>query len=245
MIISFFNPLEPAHPDICRQTPKYFPIPITKNKKSNELVPIKAYNQVDDHDQLQENEIKFSKIIKSESFKRHCFINNNNIKIQPSHASEYISSIINFNDNNNSKRNNINDQAKDFQFHNNDKKYIQLNNRNHIHLKFSKEEDERLINIVNLYGARNWRFIEKLMPGRNSKQCRDRYSNYLAPNINRSEWSEEEDSLLIEKFLAFGPKWSYIAQFFHNRTGNDLKNRYNYTIIRRIPNLKYKKDDLQ
>lgn len=101
----------------------------------------------------------------------------------------------------------------------------------HPYSKFTKEEDDLLKSIVQKIGPKNWRFIASLIPGRSPKQCRDRYSNYLAPGISHSVWTEEEDKILIDKFVIYGPKWSYLSRFFKNRTPNDIKNRYNYTII--------------
>lgn len=102
------------------------------------------------------------------------------------------------------------------------------------HLKFSREEDEMLKMFVSKLGAKKWRLISSLMPGRTQKQCRDRYMNYLAPGFIRTEWTNEEDDLLLEKYHLYGSRWSQIRQFFPNRTSNDIKNRFNYTISRKL-----------
>lgn len=102
------------------------------------------------------------------------------------------------------------------------------------HKKFSKEEDEMLKRIVLKFGPKNWRLIASLMPGRTKRQCRDRYVNYLSPGFIRTQWSKEEDDLLAEKFILYGPKWAIIRQFFPQRTSNDIKNRFNYTVSRRF-----------
>jgi hypothetical protein len=64
------------------------------------------------------------------------------------------------------------------------------------------------------------------MPGRNARQCRERWKHYLEPSINRGEWTEAEDDLLVSKHRELGPKWSQISAFFVSRTAVDLKNRY-------------------
>lgn len=99
--------------------------------------------------------------------------------------------------------------------------------------KFSQEEDELLKKIVSKSGPKNWKSIASLMTNRTSRQCRDRYHNYLAPGFNRSDWNEEEDKLLADKYLEFGPKWTSLKIFFNNRTANDIKNRYNYTVSKK------------
>ena len=63
-------------------------------------------------------------------------------------------------------------------------------------IPFTKEEDEKFIMLTQKYGTKNWSFISDFIEGRNSKQCRDRYSNYLIPVFFNCEWSKEEDELL-------------------------------------------------
>jgi hypothetical protein len=64
------------------------------------------------------------------------------------------------------------------------------------------------------------------MPGRTARQCRDRWTNYLAPAISFEPWRPEEDSLIVHKVNEIGTKWATIAKFTHGRTGNALKNRW-------------------
>lgn len=109
------------------------------------------------------------------------------------------------------------------------------NNPTILHNKmFSREEDEMLKRIVFRYGPKNWKYIASLMQNRTPRQCRDRYSNYLAPGFLHSNWSRKEDDLLAEKYLLYGPKWALMRSFFPSRTANDIKNRFNYTISKKI-----------
>ena len=101
--------------------------------------------------------------------------------------------------------------------------------------KFSSEEDKRLKELVELHGAKNWDKIAELMPGRTGRQCRDRYRNYLIPGFFNGQWSQEEDNLLREKFKEFGPQWAKMTPFFHGRSANSLKNRWNYFVCRTNP----------
>ena len=96
--------------------------------------------------------------------------------------------------------------------------------------KFSQNEDQILKNIVSIFGPKNWKLIASMVPNKTPRQCRDRYMNYLAPGFIHSEWTSEEDRLLIEKYNEFGPCWTKIQQYFPFRTANSIKNRYNYTI---------------
>lgn len=58
------------------------------------------------------------------------------------------------------------------------------------------------------------------------KQLRDKYINYLRPNINRDEWSLEEDLKILDLMTKHGTKWKCIQKEMENRTDNQIKNRY-------------------
>ena len=94
------------------------------------------------------------------------------------------------------------------------------------HAKFTVEDDEILRSLVNELGDR-WEEIASRMPGRNARQVRERYQNYLSPNLNTSKWTEEEDQLLLSKVQQLGQKWVKISKFFTNRTDQMMKNRFN------------------
>jgi hypothetical protein len=94
------------------------------------------------------------------------------------------------------------------------------------HSKFSPEDDARLRELVAEHGANSWRAIAKLMPDRNSRQCRERWLNYLNPSLNTNAWTPDEDGLLERAHAAVGPRWVYLTKFFPTRTDAMLKNRF-------------------
>ena len=102
--------------------------------------------------------------------------------------------------------------------------------------KFTEAEDQRLYEIISKMGPRNWRVIAEQMPGRTGRQCRDRYTNYLMENLRNEPWTQEEDALLISKFLEYGSHWSEMVQFFNGRSSNSIKNRW-YTNLAHKVNL--------
>jgi len=61
------------------------------------------------------------------------------------------------------------------------------------------------------------------MKTRNRKQIRDRYLNYLDPNLNKNKFTKWEDEMIIEQFLKLGKKWSLIAKNFQGKTGDMVK----------------------
>ncbi len=55
---------------------------------------------------------------------------------------------------------------------------------------------------------------------------RDKYTNYLRPDINKEDWSLEEDQKILELINIYGTKWKSIQREMPNRTDNQIKNRY-------------------
>lgn len=90
-------------------------------------------------------------------------------------------------------------------------------------VRFTIKEDQELINVVSTFGSNNWNKISEEF----SKQCRDRYLNYLSPNIqNKKEWTIEEDKCLIFYYLLYPNRWHFITQFLPGRSEVSIKNRY-------------------
>lgn len=91
---------------------------------------------------------------------------------------------------------------------------------------WTKEEDERLIELIKLHGL-NWALIsERMGKSRSGKQIRDRYWNNLNPTITRGKWTDEEDSKLFELFKIHGRKWCDISKNLPGRTESMVKNRF-------------------
>lgn len=99
---------------------------------------------------------------------------------------------------------------------------------------FTKEEDEKIIALVKIFGKNQWTVISQFMEGRTAKQCRDRYSNYLIPGFFQGEWTEEEDKLLIKAYKEVGSKWSFIQNYFPNRSANNIKNRWYHFLSKKM-----------
>ncbi|KAJ3445552.1 snRNA-activating protein complex subunit [Anaeramoeba flamelloides] len=98
-------------------------------------------------------------------------------------------------------------------------------------------EDNLLIKAIKLFGNSNWAQVSVFVYGRNSKQCRERWNNQLNPDINRSQFTIEEEELLIQKQKELGNKWTTIAQFFENRPDNMIKNAWHSLRVRKgLPN---------
>ena len=107
------------------------------------------------------------------------------------------------------------------------------------HLKFTPEEDEELVRLVSIYGTSSWVKIASFIKGRNNRQCRERWTNYLSPGINKANWTHDEDNLLLQKVNEIGKQWVKISEFFPGRTDQMMKNRYHKLTHKKV--LKRKK----
>jgi hypothetical protein len=92
---------------------------------------------------------------------------------------------------------------------------------------FTHQEDEALRELVEELGPVDWTRISQRMEGRNPRQCKERWMNYLAPCLKKAVWTREEDRRLIQKHRELGAKWVQIAKFFPERTDSMVKNRFN------------------
>ena len=92
--------------------------------------------------------------------------------------------------------------------------------------RFTKEEDELLKKLMNSQSQPKWSEIARFFNNRTARQCRERYNNYLRPEIVNGPWSSEEDYLLVQLFEKYGPKWSLISQNFNARSAVNVKNHY-------------------
>lgn len=110
--------------------------------------------------------------------------------------------------------------------------------RAHPKRKFTPEEDARLLEIVEDRGTDDWQLIADLMPGRNVRQVRDRYENYLSPSVKNTPWTAEEDILLLQKLDEYGRMWRRISQYFPNRTDISIKSRY-AQLVRQLKKSKF------
>ncbi|KAG0044474.1 hypothetical protein BGZ83_010312 [Gryganskiella cystojenkinii] len=90
---------------------------------------------------------------------------------------------------------------------------------------WTSAEEEILLEAVRDLSSENWHAIAMKVPGRNAKQCMQKWQTDLDPQINRLPWTPAEDEKLVEAYHTFGNSWQQIAKMVETRTWYQCYNR--------------------
>jgi hypothetical protein len=100
--------------------------------------------------------------------------------------------------------------------------------------KWTPDEDALLTESVHEHGMTNWTLISQSVPGRNGKQCRERWTNQLCPSLNKENWTHQEDITLLQQQRIYGNVWSQVARFLPGRSPSSVKNRWSWLSRHRL-----------
>jgi len=113
---------------------------------------------------------------------------------------------------------------------------------------WSKEHDDYLITLVELYGEVDWQIITDCFNRKFEeckklkKDCCNRWKLLLGASSRRLLWSDRERYLLLIAHQKYKNRWSEVARMLHKASRNLIKNRF-YTLFRKIRN-KVKNNDV-
>ena len=92
---------------------------------------------------------------------------------------------------------------------------------------FTTEEDKIIRKMVAEIGEHKWSLIAKELPGKNRKQIRDHYINFLKLGQKGGrKFAEIEDQAIVDAVTIKGYKWTAIAKLLLNRSPIEVKNRF-------------------
>lgn len=84
---------------------------------------------------------------------------------------------------------------------------------------WSPEEDSLIIKYYSKFG-RNWSLIAKKIEGRNGKQIRERFVNYLEKkeDHHKDDFTSKEDDLIMKYFDIYPYDWNAIAKNIQSKS---------------------------
>jgi hypothetical protein len=91
---------------------------------------------------------------------------------------------------------------------------------------FSPQEDLVLRLFVYKYGVGQWDVAAAKLPGRDSRQCAERWNSYLSPFVNNAPWSDEDLARLGALVQQHGRHWQAFQCFFPGRSDLNIRTAY-------------------
>lgn len=91
--------------------------------------------------------------------------------------------------------------------------------------RFSEANDLKLKSLVEQHGIHSWSQISRHFKNKSAKQCKDRWYNYLSPDVRKDPWSPEEDKLLEALYAEYGTSWKKISLHLDRRSPGDIRFR--------------------
>ena len=128
-------------------------------------------------------------------------------------------------------------------------------------VKWTKNEDNILINCINRFGEGKWNEMERCFIGRTRKQIRQRYINNIkmkkiSENMNQTItlnsssssinekiidekhsfiWNDKLDKILLREYFLNKKSWVKISKKIPGSSENSVKNRF-YSLLRQLVN---------
>lgn len=104
--------------------------------------------------------------------------------------------------------------------------------------KCQNNEDEILKLGIMKYGLNKWNKVCSLLINRTPLECKERWNNYLHPDINKEDWTLEETKSLLEIAESLKPQWKLIGSVM-NRPEQECYEKYNTLVYKSIDVVKH------
>ena len=94
-------------------------------------------------------------------------------------------------------------------------------------VRWTKEEDELLFQLLKDVDNPNWPFIAKNFPTKATQQVSERWEKVLNPKLIKGSWTLEEDQTIINFVRENGSKnWTQLAALLPGRIGKQCRERW-------------------
>ena len=94
-------------------------------------------------------------------------------------------------------------------------------------VKWRKEEDEHLMQIMQSAERPNYSQLAQLFPGKSGQQVAERWDKVLNPKLMKGSWTRQEDETIIAFVKANGTKkWQKLCELLPGRIGKQCRERW-------------------
>jgi myb proto-oncogene protein len=109
-------------------------------------------------------------------------------------------------------------------------------------IRWTKEEDNLLIKIVNNNPKRCWKTISSFFENKSKKQCFSRFKRLL-PEPCRDIWTPEEDDKIVNLVAVYGKCWTEISKHFTLKSSRRIRSRYLNVLDRNLNRSKFSEEE--
>ncbi|CAM9479813.1 unnamed protein product [Phaeothamnion confervicola] len=100
------------------------------------------------------------------------------------------------------------------------------------HTRWTKEEEEKLLELVKKHKEVDWVAIAAELPGRPAIQCLKHYQQAVNMDHVSSKWTKDEDTVLTKACLEMGDHkdWAQATKLLPGHSGHQCRNRWYRTL---------------
>lgn len=102
----------------------------------------------------------------------------------------------------------------------------EANNSKRPCLRWTKEEDERLSQGVEIFGVKRWKQISDYVETKTPGQCNQHWNRVLSPAIKKDNWTNKEIETLLHRVKNFGANWVLVAEGLPGRTDCSCRQKW-------------------